>query len=105
MEAFMVYQNIGLLSGEGSGPVSPEVGCWEWGHVGMWSGGKGTVDLWKDLESLIRWLCAHYITLGKLLQLSELEFPNLSIGENSLPPLTSAVGRIKWAIPSETPAY
>ena len=53
MEAFMVYQNVGILSGEGSGPVSPEVGCWEWGHVGMWSGGKGTVDLWKDLESLI----------------------------------------------------
>ena len=31
----MVYQNVGLLSGEGSGPVSPEVDCWEWGHGGM----------------------------------------------------------------------
>lgn len=53
MEAFMIYQNIGLFSGEGSGPVSPKVSCWEWGHVGMWSGGKGTADLWKELEALI----------------------------------------------------
>ena len=30
----------------------------------------------------------------KLLQLTELEFPNLSIGENSLPPLISAAERI-----------
>ena len=49
----MVYPNVLLLYSEGSGPASPEVGCWEWGHGGLWSGGKSSVDPWKDVAALI----------------------------------------------------